>query len=156
EFAGAAQSLNGSIVVNPWNTEELADAIHDSVTMGEEQRAVNYQKMAKYINKYTSAWWGETFVTELTRISEQAEQKLKVRRQSLMDPAQTVIAEQAARRNDSAQPDETNKVIGRQGAKDQVQRNLHVQTIAEEAALHSDSSEDDGLMIGGQQEQKET
>ncbi|KAI6892899.1 hypothetical protein KC334_g13106, partial [Hortaea werneckii] len=101
-------------------------------------------------------WWGETFVTELTRISEQAEQKLKVRRQSLMDPAQTVIAEQAARRNDSAQPDETNKVIGRQGAKDQVQRNLHVQTIAEEAALHSDSSEDDGLMIGGQQEQKET
>ncbi|KAI7562415.1 hypothetical protein KC346_g22044, partial [Hortaea werneckii] len=31
-----------------------------------------------------------------------------------------------ARRNDSAQPDETNKVIGRQGAKDQVQRNLHV------------------------------
>ncbi|KAI7516558.1 glycosyl transferase, partial [Hortaea werneckii] len=38
EFAGAAQSLNGSIVVNPWNTEELADAIHDSVTMGEEQR----------------------------------------------------------------------------------------------------------------------
>ncbi|KAI7460347.1 glycosyl transferase, partial [Hortaea werneckii] len=126
EFAGAAQSLNGSLVVNPWNTEELADAIHDSVTMGEEQRAVNYQKMAKYINKYTSAWWGETFVTELTRISEQAEQKLKVRRQSLMDPAQTVIAEQAARRNDSAQPDETNKVIGRQGAKDQVQRNLAV------------------------------
>lgn len=31
-----------------------------------------------------------------------------------------------------------------------------LRTIAEEAALHSDSSEDDGLMIGGQQEQKET
>lgn len=53
EFAGAAQSLNGSIVVNPWNTEELADAIHDAVTMGEEQRAINYQKLAKYVNKYT-------------------------------------------------------------------------------------------------------
>ena len=87
EFTGAAQSLNGALVVNPWNTEELADSIHDAVTMGEEQRAVNYQKLAKYINKYTSAWWGESFVAELTRISEQAEKKLKVRRQSLLDSA---------------------------------------------------------------------
>ena len=53
EFTGAAQSLNGSLIVNPWNTEELADAIHDAVTMGEEQRAINYQKLAKYVNKYT-------------------------------------------------------------------------------------------------------
>lgn len=53
EFAGAAQSLNGSLVVNPWNTEELADAIHDAVTMGDEQRKVNYEKLEKYINKYT-------------------------------------------------------------------------------------------------------
>jgi trehalose 6-phosphate synthase len=53
EFTGAAQSLNGSIIVNPWNTEELADAIHDAVTMGEDQRLYNYQKLAKYVNKYT-------------------------------------------------------------------------------------------------------
>lgn len=86
EFTGAAQSLNGSLVVNPWNTEELSDAIHDAVTMGDEQRAINYRKLAKYVNKYTSAWWGESFVTELTRISEQAEKKLKVRRQSLLEP----------------------------------------------------------------------
>ncbi|QIW95983.1 hypothetical protein AMS68_001501 [Peltaster fructicola] len=89
EFAGAAQSLHGSLIVNPWNTEELADAIHEAVTMSDEQRTLNYQKLAKYVNKYTSAWWGESFVSELTRISEQAEKKLKVRRQSLMDPANT-------------------------------------------------------------------
>lgn len=85
EFAGAAQSLNGSIVVNPWNTEELANSIYDAVTMGDEQRQMNYQKLAKYVNKYTSAWWGESFVTELTRISEQAERKLRVRRQSALE-----------------------------------------------------------------------
>ena len=82
EFAGAAQSLNGALIVNPWNTDDLAGAIYDAVTMSNEQRAVNYNKLAKYVNKYTSAWWGESFVTELTRISEQAERKLKVRRQS--------------------------------------------------------------------------
>ena len=53
EFTGAAQSLNGSIVVNPWNTDELAVAYHDAVTMGEEQRAVNFHKLNKYVNKYT-------------------------------------------------------------------------------------------------------
>jgi trehalose 6-phosphate synthase len=53
EFTGASQSLNGSLIFNPWNTEELADMIHDALTMGEERRAINYQKMAKYVNEHT-------------------------------------------------------------------------------------------------------
>jgi trehalose 6-phosphate synthase len=53
EFAGAAQSLNGSLIVNPWDTEELANAIHDALTMSDDQRAIRYQKMARYVNKYT-------------------------------------------------------------------------------------------------------
>lgn len=83
EFAGAAQSLNGSIIVNPWNTEELADAIHEAVTMGEQQRKLNFQKMHKYVKKYTSAWWGKSFVSELRRISEQAQRKATTRQSSL-------------------------------------------------------------------------
>jgi len=48
EFTGAAQSLNGSLIVNPWNTEELADAIHDAVTMGDEpaQGGVRWKRFA--------------------------------------------------------------------------------------------------------------
>lgn len=53
EFTGAAQSLNGSLIVNPWNTEELAGTIHDAVTMGDEQRLVNFEKLDKYVQKYT-------------------------------------------------------------------------------------------------------
>lgn len=77
EFTGAAQSLNGSLIVNPWNTEELAGAIFDAVTMGEEQREINFRKLEKYVFKYTSAWWGESFVGELNRISEVAASKEK-------------------------------------------------------------------------------
>lgn len=77
EFTGAAQSLNGSLIVNPWNTEELAGAIHDAVTMGPEQRQANFKKLEKYVFKYTSAWWGESFVSELVRISEHAQKKQK-------------------------------------------------------------------------------
>jgi trehalose 6-phosphate synthase len=75
EFAGAAQSLNGSLIVNPWNTEELAGAIWEAVTMGEEQREINFRKLEKYVFKYTSSWWGESFVGELERISELAQNK---------------------------------------------------------------------------------
>lgn len=53
EFAGAAQSLNGSLVVNPWNTEDLANAYLEAVSMDPEQRAAKYQKLWKYISKYT-------------------------------------------------------------------------------------------------------
>ncbi|ERF71247.1 alpha-trehalose-phosphate synthase [Endocarpon pusillum Z07020] len=84
EFTGAAQSLNGSIIVNPWNTEELAGALQEAVTMSDEQRLINFNKLDKYVSKYTSAFWGKSFVAELNRLSEHGERKLKMRRESLL------------------------------------------------------------------------
>lgn len=65
EFAGAAQSLNGAIIVNPWNTEELSEAIKESLTLPEEKKVFNFKKLFDYISKYTSRYWGESFVNEL-------------------------------------------------------------------------------------------
>lgn len=79
EFTGAAQSLNGSLIVNPWNTEELANAIHDAVTMSPEQREANYRKLERYVFKYTSAWWGASFVAEMTRLSSENAQTKTLR-----------------------------------------------------------------------------
>ncbi|KAL0939726.1 trehalose-phosphate synthase [Colletotrichum truncatum] len=79
EFTGAAQSLNGSLIVNPWNTEELANAIHDAVTMSPEQRETNYRKLERYVFKYTSAWWGQSFVAEMTRLSHETMQSKTLR-----------------------------------------------------------------------------
>lgn len=53
EFAGAAQSLNGSIVVNPWNIGDMAEAIHEALTMPPERREANHNKLFKYVTKYT-------------------------------------------------------------------------------------------------------
>lgn len=93
EFTGAAQSLNGSLIVNPWNTDELAGAIHDAVTMSPEAREMNFKKLEKYVFKYTSAWWGESFVSELVRISEIAQKKQKALEDSL-----------ASKKGDKAKP----------------------------------------------------
>lgn len=51
--------------------------------MSLEHRALNYAKLKKYVFKYTSAFWGQSFVAELTRISAHGEKKLKLRRASL-------------------------------------------------------------------------
>ncbi|CAI7644697.1 unnamed protein product [Penicillium palitans] len=75
EFAGAAQSLNGSIIFNPWNSDELADAYRQAVSMDDEQRAFNFAKLDKYVSKNSSAFWGQSFVTELTRISARSGDK---------------------------------------------------------------------------------
>ncbi|KAH6590054.1 hypothetical protein BASA50_009755 [Batrachochytrium salamandrivorans] len=71
EFAGAAQSLNGSIIVNPWDTEEVAQGIFDAVTMPEHVRKANHQKLYRYVTKYTAAFWGVSFVKELKRVSDE-------------------------------------------------------------------------------------
>ena len=69
EFAGAAQSLNGSIVVNPWDSQQVADAIHEAVTTPAEVRAENHRKLFKYVEKYSAAFWGTSFVREMLKIA---------------------------------------------------------------------------------------
>ncbi|KAI0058672.1 alpha-trehalose-phosphate synthase TPS1 subunit [Artomyces pyxidatus] len=70
EFAGAAQSLNGSIVVNPWDAQQVADAIHEAVTMDADTRAENHRKLYKYVTKYSAAFWGTSFVREMQRLEQ--------------------------------------------------------------------------------------
>ncbi|KAJ3408148.1 Trehalose-6-P synthase/phosphatase complex synthase subunit [Chytriomyces hyalinus] len=70
EFAGASQSLNGSLIVNPWNIEELSNAIHESLTMPGKLKEENFKKLSRYVNKYTAAHWGATFVRELLQTDQ--------------------------------------------------------------------------------------
>jgi trehalose 6-phosphate synthase len=75
EFTGAAESLKDALIVNPWNTEEMAGAIHEAVTMSPAQREIKFKKLESHVFKYTSAWWGESFVGELGKASDPAERK---------------------------------------------------------------------------------
>ncbi|KZP00498.1 glycosyltransferase family 20 protein [Calocera viscosa TUFC12733] len=78
EFAGAAQSLNGSLVVNPWDPRQVADAIYDAVTMDAETRAENHKKLFKYVWKYSAAYWGTSFVTEMNAIKQDDPKRLEL------------------------------------------------------------------------------
>lgn len=75
EFAGAAQSMKGCIVINPWDTQEIMDGIRKALDMDEERRRENWTSMNRYVNKFTSSWWGQTFVEEIRQLGEQLDQE---------------------------------------------------------------------------------
>lgn len=53
EFAGSAQALHGALIVNPWHIDEVVKSIHDALTMPDEERITRFQKLDKYVSKYT-------------------------------------------------------------------------------------------------------
>ncbi|PRT54760.1 Alpha,alpha-trehalose-phosphate synthase [UDP-forming] [Wickerhamiella sorbophila] len=71
EFAGAAQSLNGAIIVNPWNMEEMAEAIHTALTMSDEKRQETHGMMFHHVSKFTTQFWLENITKEINRIEKE-------------------------------------------------------------------------------------
>ena len=54
----SAHSLNGSLIVNPWNTAETGEAIHRALTMPKDEKRENHDKLYRYVSQYTAAHWG--------------------------------------------------------------------------------------------------
>ena len=74
EFAGAAQSLGaGSILVNPWNVTEVAQAIDDALTMPEAERRERHKFNFSHVEVHTSQAWADTFIAELNDTHVEAE-----------------------------------------------------------------------------------
>ena len=65
----------GAKIVNPWNTEDMALAIYEALTMPADVRAANQAKLLRYVRKHTAAFWGASFVAELKRASEANERR---------------------------------------------------------------------------------
>jgi trehalose-6-phosphate synthase len=65
EFAGAAQSMDGAFIVNPWNIDELVEAYREALTTSPNVATSNHQKLFKYVTKQTASYWGQSFVSEL-------------------------------------------------------------------------------------------
>jgi len=53
----AAHSLNGALIVNPWNTAETGEAIHQALTMGTDEREEAHRKLFRYVSQYTASHW---------------------------------------------------------------------------------------------------
>jgi trehalose 6-phosphate synthase len=64
-FAGAAQELEGAILVNPHDPDEIAEALHIALTLPEAERRARWQLMWQAVKRHTAASWGRRFVASL-------------------------------------------------------------------------------------------
>jgi trehalose 6-phosphate synthase/phosphatase len=66
EFAGAADELTSALVVNPYDVDGMADAIHRALTMDQEERRSRMQALRERVTTNDARWWAERFLAELS------------------------------------------------------------------------------------------
>lgn len=62
---GAASMLEGALLIDPKETEDVARAIDKALEMGKEERKARQEKNLETVIKHTSAVWGQNFVQRL-------------------------------------------------------------------------------------------
>jgi trehalose 6-phosphate synthase/phosphatase len=63
EFAGAAAQLGGdALLVNPFDIEQVAEAIRDAVRMPAAERTARMRRMRRAVRRQDVFWWVESFL----------------------------------------------------------------------------------------------
>jgi trehalose 6-phosphate synthase len=70
-FAGASHELSDALVVNPYDTEELADSIHRALEMPADERSVRMQRMRAIVRERNVYRWAGNLIGELCEIRPQ-------------------------------------------------------------------------------------
>lgn len=83
EFAGAAHSLSGCLMVNPWDFDQVAETIEIALKMKPEEKERRHKPMHQSLLTNTAARWGERFVNDLKRYSAEEPKPASLSRLSL-------------------------------------------------------------------------
>ena len=82
-FAGAADDMDGAVIVNPYDVEAVAEAMYRSLIMPLDERQDRWRRLDAKIRKHDIVNWRSRFVGELKRLAcsplsedEQAMQQL--------------------------------------------------------------------------------
>jgi trehalose 6-phosphate synthase len=73
QFAGASRELRDAILVNPYDTEEMADAIKTALTLDSEERRERMKRMYAVVRERNIYRWAGKFIGELTNVRLPAE-----------------------------------------------------------------------------------
>ena len=67
-FTGAAQELPEALLVNPYDTEQLADSVHLALEMDAEEQSARMRRMRETLREHNIYRWAGNLVEELTRV----------------------------------------------------------------------------------------
>lgn len=78
ELTGAASELNEACLVNPTDTEEMADTVNTALKMPLEEQKQRMQTMQKRLSEYDVVQWVNDFLDQLSKIKKEQE-KMEVK-----------------------------------------------------------------------------
>ncbi|MGH7245742.1 MAG: alpha,alpha-trehalose-phosphate synthase (UDP-forming) [Candidatus Levyibacteriota bacterium] len=68
QFAGASRSLKDALIINPYNIEQTAEAIHQGLTMLQSEQMKRMKKMRELIKNYNVYRWSAELLKSLLAI----------------------------------------------------------------------------------------
>lgn len=77
QFAGASRELRDALIVNPYDTEQAAEAIRFGLEMSAEERSTRMQRLREQVLENNVYRWAGNLITELTQV--RLEQQLPAR-----------------------------------------------------------------------------
>lgn len=77
-FTGASRELRDALIVNPYDTEQLADSIRAALEMDAEEKSARMRRMRETLREHNIYRWAGNLIEELTRIRIPAESAAKV------------------------------------------------------------------------------
>ena len=66
KFCGAAYSMRDALIVNPYDLDSTAEAVHLALGMSKEERLSRWQALMKDIETNTAQTWSNSFLSDLT------------------------------------------------------------------------------------------
>ena len=66
QFAGAAEQLKEALIVNPYDSEALADAIRKALEMPKVERQARHAMLLDKIRAEDIDWWRQQYLDALT------------------------------------------------------------------------------------------
>ena len=67
-FTGASRELRDALVVNPYDTEEMSEAIHYGLEMDSKERRARMQRMRQTVREQNIYRWAGTLIAELCQV----------------------------------------------------------------------------------------
>jgi trehalose-6-phosphate synthase/uncharacterized membrane protein affecting hemolysin expression len=78
-FTGACRELRDALVVNPYDTELLAEGIHYALEMDPEEKRLRMQRMRRVIREHNIYRWAASLVRELSEVRLDKTEPLRIR-----------------------------------------------------------------------------
>ena len=68
QFAGAAEELDGAIIVNPYDIEAITEAINIGLKMSSEEKLHRWIRMMEQINEFDIHKWSKNCIEAIENI----------------------------------------------------------------------------------------